>query len=397
MIFVKPTAGHVYENGERQDIALRATFADRSPYLPRVTIWPALGGEPWADRPVMTPAPSGTESYGFMNLPPGTWILEALASSSVGGGTLGATTTFGVAAPSLAPCTGPALVDGWFGERYLRIGTATVDDVGYICVRTVEGAAKMSGWLRAESGGAGAATPSVGASGACTDGGDDHLPFPLLDVGTGDPANQPNSLHASLRRSAGSLTACFKVRAGGATLLDHSVTIQSASGADLSDANFVPELGTLWAPPPPVAPAAGLPSSECAAAAGGVTRLVNAAVAGQRVWLYRQQDSAIARVCARVQGGVTNGVVARVPVSGGALPVITDTTARAPDDPSSPCGVTELWANAPAVVRLRRTDAAADPAGLCLYAGPNATTGVSAWLLIDRSPGGPTPSVEKDV
>jgi hypothetical protein len=387
---IAPQANSTFDAGERQDFTIRTTDIDNDTYTGHITFWNMFTGAQAPQQVTTSPAPSGGPSTGTLGtnpLQPGSWRMDAKATDS--NGATGPTTSqvIGVADTALSPCTGGTpLVDGWFGDRYLKLSSATVDGVGYVCVRTNQGTPGFAGWLRAESGGGGGA-PTVGTTAACSDGGEDSLPFPLLQQGVlGSPGNPTNELWADLRLSDGALTACFRVKANGGNLLNTSVTIQAPAGVDLTDVNFVPET-TPWTVPGPVAPPAGLPSSECYQAPVGKTLIANADVDGQHVWLYQQQDPTVSRVCARVQGAASEGVVVRSEGGGGGQP-FTLITGRPADDPTTPCRTDEYvyYSNSPYIARLHTTQATADPVGACLYAGLTANGGLSAWLLVDRTP-----------
>jgi len=397
-----PQANSLFAADERQDFTIRAADPDGEHYWGSINIVNAVTGAPVQNFNT-SPAPSGlpsTWSLAANPLEAGTYLMTAGAFDSHNLPTSAndhemATTTqvFGVASKAVSPCTGSTpLVDGWFGDRYLQLAGATVGGVGYICVRTNQGSPQVAGWLRAEVGGAsGGGTPTVGTTAACTDGdgGDDNLPFPLLDQKVGGTSENPtNQLWAMLRRSGSALTACFKVKAAGGNLLDTSVTIEGPDNAELSDLAFVPEqLSPAWTPPAPVAPPAGLPSSECYQAPTGNVLVANADVDGQHLWLYRQADDAGAKVCARIEGSQDKGVVVRQQAGGGEPPY-TLTTGRQLDDPAVPCRTDDYiyMSDAPYVARLHTTQPDGDPVGVCAYVGLTANTRVSAWLLMDRTP-----------
>jgi len=392
---IAPQANSTFEAGERQDFTIRTTDIDNDTYTGDIDFVNAVTQQAMPHHVDTSPAPSGgpsTGSLGTNGLPAGSYVMKANATDS--NNATGPTTeqVIGVAAAVTSPCIGgTSLVDGWFGDRYLQLSGATVDGVGYVCVRTnvsgVDGK-PVAGWLRAESGGGGGA-PTVGTTAACSDAGEDSLPFPFVDAKVGNPNNPTHQLYADLRLSDDALTACFRVKANGGNLLDTSVTIQAPAGVELTDLNFVPEvLAPGWTPPAPAAPPAGLPSSECYQAPVGKTLIANADVDGQHVWLYQQQDPTVSRVCARIQGSASKGVVVRHEGGGGGGQPFTLTSGRPADDPATPCRTDDyqLYSDTPLVTRLHITQTTADPVGACLFAGPNSTTGLSAWLLVDRTP-----------
>ena len=396
---VEPAANGVFDAGERQDFILNAVDPDGDAYTGEIA-FRRLDGSLLDQRVSTSPAPSGMDSSGTLAgqpLSPGTYYMDATVSDARGGSS-STSQQFGVAAPTGMPCdAADTLVDGYFGNRYLQIGTSTADGVGFVCVKTAEGSsAKFAGWLRTETaGGPSGGAPTVGTTAACPDGGEGSVLFPLLDQTVGPPAAQTH-LWGALRRTGADVTACFKVKVGTNTLLDHAITISAPQGGELSKLDFVPLDEDAWAPPAEVAPAAGLPSSECYQASSGKTRHVNATVDGQRVFLYSQQEAGIRRVCARIEGVSSGGVVMREHTSNLSQP-LTWQVGLPVDHASSPCTADWQWygSDAPYHARLRTSAPDGDPLGVCLSAGASGPT-LATWLKFDRSPDGSVSSHSVD-
>lgn len=399
---VYPQENMVFQPGQRQDFTLKTTDPDSDPYTGKIKFRQMDGN--YANREVDThPAPSGAASSGTLGtngLVPGTYTMEATAIDTHDATSPKTEQQIGVADLTGSPCTAAGtLVDGWFGDRYLQVSTATVGDVGFVCVSTAQAGqevGKFSGWLRAEANGGtyGGGTPTVGTTASCDEDADGLLPFPLLDQTVGPPAAQV-SVWGGLLNTGASVTACLKLKAGTSTLLDHAVTIAAPDGAQLSDLNFVPAAPT-WTPPLEVAPPAGLPSSECYQAPVGRQRFVNATVDGQHIWLYSQSAADTTRLCARIQGTTSNGVVLRQQ-SGPTGQPVTWQVGLPVDHASSPCDPDWQWymSNEPYHARLRTSAPGDDPLGVCLSAGEDGPA-LAVWLAMDLSPGTPVTTYQVD-
>ncbi|HWG99367.1 MAG TPA: hypothetical protein VNV66_08600, partial [Pilimelia sp.] len=396
-----PTAGAVFEPGQRQDFTLKTTDPNGDPYTGEIKFRKL--DDSYAPQKVDTHlAPSGVASSGTLGtngLEEGTYTMEATATD-IQGATSGVTEQqVGVAALGGPPCTSAGtLVDGWFGDRYLQVSTATVGDVGYVCLRTAQAgeevAGKFGGWLRAEAnGGTSGGGPTVGTTAACDPADAGLAPFPLLDQTVGPPGPGQVSVWGGLIDSGTSVTACLRLTVGSSTLLDHAVTIAAPDGVQLSDLNFIPEPATAWTAPLEVAPPAGLPSSECYETPGR-QRYVNATVDGQHVWLYSQSAADTTRLCARIHGAANKGVVVRQQ-SGSAGPPVTWQVGLPVDHPDSPCDLQWYSSDAPYHARLRTSAPDGDPLAVCLSAGLSGPT-LAAWLAVDRSPETPVTTHEVD-
>ena len=388
-----PAVDEVFQPGERQDFTVQAADPDGEPVTVELRFRRALDGRLMPQR-AATPVTGGGHAVATLAadpLPPGAYILSAQAFDARGGVGAASDVAFGVAAPGPAtPCDGaPPLVDGWFGEHYLRLVHTQDGDTGYLCLRSAGDAEPVAGWVRAES----ASGASSGTAAACPAPGDDTgLPFPLVDTGEGS-----ERVEAWVRRTGTSVSVCLRVTAGGGALLDTSVSLVPPAGTTLSDLSFVPEAPGSWTVPAPMPAAPGLPSSACQESPGGtLVRVVNAQVDGRRLALHRLSGGDQQQLlCARVEGEQSAGLSIAVVDATGVTSLVTNKPA---DDEHSPCTVPALYENQPLVTRLAHTSPSADPVGICLYAGIRvpAEAGLSAWLLVDRSPGGALPSVTPD-
>lgn len=388
-----PEADAIFAAGERQDFTVQASDPDGEPVTVELRFRRALDGRLMPQRTAVPVTATGTAIATLATdpLPPGAYIVSAQAFDARGGVGVASEFPFGVAATGPAtPCDGvEPLVDGWFGDHYLRFAHAQDGDTGYLCLRSAGGAEPLGGWVRAET----ASGASPGAAAACPLPGDDTaLPFPLVDTGEG-----PERVEAWARRTGTTVTVCLRVTAAGGALLDTSMSLVPPTGTTLGDLSFVPEAPDSWTVPAPESPSAGLPSSACQESADGtLVRVMNAQVDGRRLALHRLSGADQQQLlCARVEGDQSAGLVVSVVDATGVTTLVTNKPA---DDETSPCTVPALHENQPIITRLAHTSPSADPVGICLYAGIRvpAEAGVSAWLLVDRSPAGALPSVTHD-
>ena len=398
---LSPAPGQVFEAGERQDFVIKASDPDGDIYSAVIRFRRVVDDLLMPNSVTTSPAPSGVESRGVAGdpLPPGTYEMEVeMTGGGVGGAMMSPPSqTFGVAAADVNPCgeVTPA-VDGWFGETYLKLAHTVSDGTGYVCLRASDGTQQVSGWLRGEPGQTENGGPSTATSAACpepAEGDDELLPDPLVDMGTGSPHDPTDHLLTWVRRSGTTLTMCVKLTLGTADsgdVIDTSFTIAVPEGASLTDLNYVPEPVGSWTTPAPRVATAGLPSSQCQDGDGVLTRVVNADIAGQHLWLHRLVDSDQQQhVCTRMDGAASGGFAVRVLDATG---MTTIENARLPND-DPPCAVPRLFGNSPVIYRLGHSETDADPVAVCAYVGLDSVVDafVSTVIRVPRSPEGSGP------
>jgi hypothetical protein len=264
-------------------------------------------------------------------------------------------------------CTTPAVViDGYFGSLYARLRTQTTATGAWVCARLQpEGGAEYAGGKLTVD-----AASLVGNDTAydrCSSQTDNVLPG-------GHPfrygeLNDTPYLLDDYANTGGEAWLCLQAGLGARVMLH-------GGGAP----TFEQDPPALAGAPPARTPWPSKASADCEnQPAAGRTRLMNAEIQGDHVWLDAWQSGSVVELCVRAQGVTDAGGVLTIPTSGpGVTPVVNWGSGP------GPCSST-VFSDVPDGLYVKRSDPpTANPASVCVTYGST-----SEWVTVGTS-GGPS-------